>query len=144
MTNSEEIEAFIEIPAGSIYKYEFDKDQEILKLDRVLNQAIPVNYGFIPHTIAEDSDPLDIFVYTNKPLTPATLVTIDVCNIIHCIDNGFPDHKIIAVLSGELPVVPDVIEKILMYLKTYKTGFEVLSVGGKTQAAQEILECRLK
>jgi len=64
--------AVIEIPKGSSNKYELDKSSGLLKLDRVLSSAVyyPANYGFIPQTLAEDDDPLDVLVYCTEEIPP--------------------------------------------------------------------------
>ena len=66
----------IGIPMGSSNKYELDKKTGMLKLDRVLYSAVyyPANYGFIPQTLAEDGDPLDVLVLGTSPIHPLTLV----------------------------------------------------------------------
>ena len=68
----EEVTAVIEIPRGSRNKYELDKEYGMLKLDRVLYSAVhyPGDYGFIPRTLHEDGDPLDILVRINEPTFP--------------------------------------------------------------------------
>ncbi len=65
-------QAVIEIPRGSNLKFELDKGTGLLKLDRVLSSAVyyPANYGFIPQTLAEDDDPLDVLVYCTEPIPP--------------------------------------------------------------------------
>ena len=66
----------IEIPYGSSVKYELDKPSGLIKLDRVLYSAVyyPANYGFIPQTLAEDDDPLDVLVLCQQPVVPLTRV----------------------------------------------------------------------
>ena len=68
----DEVTAIIEIPRGSRNKYELDKKSGLLKLDRVLYSAVhyPSDYGFIPRTLHEDGDPLDILVRINEPTFP--------------------------------------------------------------------------
>ena len=68
----EAIPAIIEIPTGSKVKYELDKATGLLKVDRILFSAVhyPANYGFIPQTLAEDHDPLDVLVLCQEPLAP--------------------------------------------------------------------------
>jgi inorganic pyrophosphatase len=71
-----EFTTIIEIPMGSSVKYELDKETGLLKLDRVLYSAVyyPANYGFIPQTLAEDDDPLDVLVLCQEPVAPLTMV----------------------------------------------------------------------
>src|SRR5512143_3432320 len=98
-----EFNAIIEIPSGSSVKYELDKQSGLIKLDRVLYSAVyyPANYGFIPQTLAEDDDPLDVLVYCTEPIPPLTLCEARAVGLMSMIDHGDPDHKIIAVLRQD-------------------------------------------
>ena len=91
--------ALIEIPMGSSVKYELDKQTGLLRLDRVLYSAVyyPANYGFIPQTLAEDDDPLDVLVLCQEPVAPLTLVNARAIGIMTMVDSGKKDHKILAV-----------------------------------------------
>lgn len=92
-------EVLIEIPKGSKAKYELDKQTGTLRLDRILytSTVYPANYGFIPRTLAEDGDPLDVLMLCNEPLYPMTLVTCMPIGVIKMIDGDDLDEKIIAV-----------------------------------------------
>ncbi len=92
-------EAYIEIPKGCKAKYELDKETGLLKLDRVLytSTVYPANYGFIPKTLAEDGDPLDVLVLCNESIYPSTLVCCYPIGVITMIDGGSLDEKIIAI-----------------------------------------------
>lgn len=92
-------EALIEIPKGSKAKYELDKETGLLRLDRVLytSTVYPANYGFIPRTLADDGDPLDVLILCNEIIYPMTLVTCMPIGVIKMIDGGEMDEKIIAV-----------------------------------------------
>src|SRR5579859_2544250 len=94
-----EFTAVIEIPMGSSVKYELDKDTGMLRLDRILYSAVyyPANYGFIPQTLAEDDDPLDVLVLCQEPVAPLTLVKARAIGLMTMIDSGKKDHKILAV-----------------------------------------------
>lgn len=94
-----EFVSVIEIPMGSSVKYEMDKETGLLKLDRILYSAVyyPANYGFIPQTLAEDDDPLDVLVLCQEPVAPRTLVSSRAIGVMTMIDQGKPDHKILAV-----------------------------------------------
>jgi inorganic pyrophosphatase len=111
-----EFTAVIEIPMGSSVKYELDKETGMLRLDRILYSAVyyPANYGFIPQTLAEDDDPLDVLVLCQEPVAPLTLVHARAIGLMTMIDAGKKDHKILAVAvddpeyngfreAGELP-----------------------------------------
>lgn len=94
-----EFTAVIEIPMGSSVKYELDKQTGLLKMDRVLYSAVyyPASYGFIPQTLAEDDDPLDVLVLCKEPVAPLTLVHARAIGLMVMIDSGKRDHKILAV-----------------------------------------------
>ena len=91
--------ALIEIPMGSSVKYELDKQTGLLRLDRVLYSAVyyPANYGFIPQTLAEDDDPLDVLVLCQEPVAPLTIVNARAIGVMTMVDSGKKDHKILAV-----------------------------------------------
>ncbi len=97
--SEDKFEALIEIPKGSKTKYELDKDTGILRVDRILytSTVYPANYGFIPKTLADDGDPLDVLVLCNESFYPMTLVTCRAIGVIKMVDNDELDEKIIAV-----------------------------------------------
>jgi inorganic pyrophosphatase len=91
--------AIIEIPLGSTNKYEVDEETGLLKLDRVLYSAVhyPANYGFIPQTMGEDGDPLDVLLLGSSPIYPLTIVEARAIGVLTMKDQEQQDHKIIAV-----------------------------------------------
>lgn len=91
--------AVIEISKGSKNKYELDKESGVLILDRILYTSThyPANYGFIPKTLADDGDPLDVLVLCNEPIQPMVLVQCYPIGVITMVDNGKNDEKIIAI-----------------------------------------------
>lgn len=93
----------VEIPTGGNVKYELDKRTGLLRMDRVLYSAVyyPANYGFIPQTLAEDDDPIDVLVLCQEALAPLTLVTARAIGLMTMIDSGKKDHKILAVAVGD-------------------------------------------
>jgi inorganic pyrophosphatase len=99
----EEFNSIIEIPFGSSVKYELDKASGLIKLDRVLYSAVyyPANYGFIPQTLAEDDDPLDVLVFCQEPVVPLTMMYARAIGLMTMIDAGKKDHKIIAVAAKD-------------------------------------------
>ena len=103
-----EFTSIIEIPKGSSIKYELDKQTGLLKLDRVLYSAVyyPANYGFIPQTLAEDDDPLDVLVLCQEPVAPLTLVRSRPIGLMTMIDTGKQDHKMLAVAARRSGVQP--------------------------------------
>lgn len=127
-----EFTAVIEIPMGSSVKYELDKETGMLRLDRVLYSAVyyPANYGFIPQTLAEDDDPLDVLVLCQEPVLPLTLINARAIGLMTMVDSGKPDHKILAVAmddpeyngyldAGELP--SHRVATVRRFFQDYKT-----------------------
>lgn len=93
----------IEIPAGSNVKYELDKTSGLLRMDRVLYSAVyyPANYGFLPQSLAEDGDPLDVLVFCQEPVVPLTIIEARCIGLMQMIDAGKVDYKIIAVAVND-------------------------------------------
>ncbi|MEM4943517.1 MAG: inorganic diphosphatase [Saccharolobus sp.] len=100
----DEINVFIEIPMGSNIKYEYDEEEEVIKVDRILytSMTYPFNYGFIPDTLAEDGDPLDVLVVANNPLLPGTVIEARPVGVLHMRDEEGEDYKIIAVPKDKI------------------------------------------
>lgn len=96
-------DAIIEIPLGSTNKYELDKESGLLRLDRVLHSAVyyPANYGFIPQTLADDGDPLDVLVLSSDSVHPLTIVTARAIGLMGMLDNDREDDKIIAIAMDD-------------------------------------------
>lgn len=94
-----ELNVLIEIPRGSLNKYEIDKETGLIALDRVSHtgQTFPFDYGFVPRTLWEDGDALDVIVLTTEPLFPGILVRVRPVAVMHMNDSGDSDDKIIAV-----------------------------------------------
>jgi inorganic pyrophosphatase len=99
----EVVTAVVEIPRGSRNKYELDKASGQFRLDRVLFSAVhyPGDYGFIPRTLHEDNDPLDIIVSINEPTFPGCQIDCRPLGVLKMLDRGEPDDKIIAVPSND-------------------------------------------
>jgi inorganic pyrophosphatase len=95
----EKLNVIVEIPKLSRVKYELDKDTGLVKFDRVLYSPMhyPTNYGFVPQTLWEDGDPLDIFVFAHEPLLPGSLVESRPIGQLPMTDDGEDDVKILAV-----------------------------------------------
>ena len=93
------IPAVIEVPKGSKNKYELDKRSGLIRVDRVLFSSVhyPANYGFIPQTLGEDHDPLDILVLGQEPVYPLTILNSRPIGVMKMIDQGEADDKIVAV-----------------------------------------------
>lgn len=95
--------AAVEIPSGSKLEYKMDKETGCLLLERVLYTAAhyPANYGFIPRTMAEDNDPLDVMIISDEAFEPMTLVNCHPIGLIVLDDGSQRDEKIIAVTQGD-------------------------------------------
>lgn len=93
------INVIIEIPKGSKNKYEIDKETGLIHLDRALHSAqdYPFDYGFMPQSHWDDGDPLDVVVLTTYPLVPGILVKVRPVGIMHMMDDGESDAKVIGV-----------------------------------------------
>jgi inorganic pyrophosphatase len=96
---ADEINVIIEIPKGSKNKYEIDKKTGLIALDRVAHTAqdFPFDYGFVPQTLWDDGDALDVVVLTTYPLFPGVLVRVRPVAIMDMTDSGDSDAKVIAV-----------------------------------------------
>jgi inorganic pyrophosphatase len=94
----------IEIPKDTNVKYEYDPNFGLFKYDRSLLSAMvyPASYGFIPNTLAEDSDALDILVYNPWAIQTGTIVECKVLGVLDMIDDGDRDYKILAVPSSHM------------------------------------------
>jgi len=94
-----EINVIVEIPKGSKNKYEIDKETGLIALDRAMHtsQDYPFDYGFMPQTLWEDGDALDVVLLTTYPLYPGILVDARPVALMHMVDGGDSDDKVIAV-----------------------------------------------
>src|SRR5437660_12832524 len=99
----QEFDSVIEIPYGASVKYELAKTSGLIRLDRVLYSAVyyPVNYGFIPLTLAEDDDPLDVVVLCQETVVPLTIIHARTIGLMTIVDAGKHDHKVIAVATED-------------------------------------------
>lgn len=105
--NLESLNVVIEIPMdGSPVKYEIDKDSGLLAVDRFLPVAMsyPCNYGFLPNTLGNDGDPLDILLITRYPVIPGSLVKSRAIGVLLMEDESGMDEKILAVPNEKLDV----------------------------------------
>src|SRR5215211_2856573 len=95
----EEFTALIEIPKGSKVKYELDKETGLLKVDRILYSSViyPANYGFIPRTLGDDDDPLDVLVLMQEEIQPLSILRARPIGMMHMVDEGQDDEKIICI-----------------------------------------------
>ncbi len=129
----QQINALIEIPMGSHTKYEVDKHTGLLKMDRIIYSSFhyPVNYGFIPQTLGQDNDPLDILVMCSESIQPLCLVEATIIGNMQMIDNGEKDDKIIAVAAKDPGVnfysdVNELPKHFIAVLRNYFEQYKVL------------------
>lgn len=149
----QEFVAVVEISKGSKQKYEIDKKTGLLRLDRILYTSThyPANYGFIPHTLAEDGDAMDVLILCSESLIPMSLIQCYPIGVILMNDNGAVDEKIIAIpfadpnyncykTISDLP--PHLFEEMRHFFTVYKqledkpTSVDVTA--GKEEAIQII------
>ena len=93
------VNAIIEIPKNTNVKYEYDPDLGVFLYDRSLLSAMvyPASYGFIPSTLADDGDALDILIYNSHPIATGTLVECKVLGVLDMTDDGAKDYKILSI-----------------------------------------------
>lgn len=127
----EEMNVIIEIPKGSKNKYEIDKKTGLIALDRVMHtsQDYPIDYGFVPQSLWHDGDPLDVVVLSTYAFVPGILVRARPVAIMHMLDGGEGDEKIIAVpvedprfdgVEDLEDVNPHTLREIEHFFTTYK------------------------
>ena len=101
----EDVNVIIEVPlGGQPTKYELDKDAGTLVVDRFLHtpMSYPGNYGFVPHTLSEDGDPIDVLVANTRELVPGCVINVRPIGVLIMEDNEGEDEKILAVPSRAL------------------------------------------
>lgn len=123
--------AVIEIPKGGHNKYEVEPTTGFIKLDRVLHSPLfyPVDYGFIPETLAPDGDHLDVLVVTDSPVIPGCVVEVRPIGLLRMTDGGEQDDKLIAVqlnnphyhhIKELADLAPHMLEEITHFFEEYK------------------------
>jgi inorganic pyrophosphatase len=152
------VEVIVEIPRGTRNKYEYDERAGRIRLERQLPASVtyPVDYGYIPGTLAADGDPLDALVLLDEPAVPGCIVTALPLGVLRVVDKGRADPKILCVLADrrEQEVRRDLedlpahqLEEIGHFFTVYKDldeGEEVRVDGfaGAEEAAEEIARAR--
>jgi len=111
----ESLNVIIEVPiGGEPVKYEFDKDSGALFVDRILHTPMryPANYGFVPHTLSPDGDPLDALVVARSPFVPGAVVRVRPIAVLNLEDEHGGDEKLLCVPdNATFPYYADVTEK---------------------------------
>ncbi len=97
------IYAVVEVPKGSRNKYEYSKTAGVIKLDRVLYSPLhyPGDYGFIPQSLYDDNDPLDVLIMMTEPTFPGCVIEVRPVGMLKMLDRGEHDDKILAVPSND-------------------------------------------
>lgn len=126
-----EFQCVIEIPKGSKVKYEMDKETGLVRVDRVLYSSVvyPANYGFIPQTLGDDHDPLDVLVLMQEQVVPLSILRVRPIGMMTMLDQGDNDEKIICIhlddpeyqhyqRIDELP--PHRLEELRRFFEDYK------------------------
>lgn len=152
----EELRVFIEIPAGSRNKYELDKETGLIKFDRLLYSSVhyPGDYGFIPRTLADDDDPLDVLVITSEATFPGCLMEVRPIGVFEMRDDKGLDEKILCIpLTDPLrndyhsldDVWPHYLREVEHFFAVYKElegkATELLGWKDVARAHEVIAEC---
>jgi inorganic pyrophosphatase len=100
-----DVNVVIEVPiGGEPIKYEMDKAAGTLVVDRFLHTPMryPGNYGFVPHTLSDDGDPIDVLVANTRPIVPGAVINVQPIGVLKMQDDGGGDEKILAVPTPKL------------------------------------------
>ena len=125
------VNAVIEIPSEGISKYEYDKELGVFRLDRNLFSPVhyPGDYGFIPSTLGDDGDPLDVLVLVDTPSFPGCLQEVRPIGALEMLDQGEGDEKILCVGEGNpryndvtdySQIYPHILKEITHFFSIYK------------------------
>jgi inorganic pyrophosphatase len=130
----EDVNVIVEVPiGGEPVKYEMDKASGAMFVDRMLHTAMryPGNYGFIPHTLSDDGDPIDVLIANSRPIIPGAVMNCRPVGVLHMRDEAGGDEKVIAVPSPKVSAryigvmsyrdLPDIIARqIAHFFEHYK------------------------
>lgn len=155
----EDVNVIIEVPiGGEPIKYELDKEAGTLVVDRFLYTSMryPGNYGFIPHTLSDDGDPMDVVVVNTRAIIPGAIMNCRVIGVLHMQDEAGGDEKLIAVPSDKLTKryhkvrnysdLPDItVQQIQHFFEHYKDlepgkWVKVTSWGDAEEAKKMVVE----
>ena len=134
------INVVIEIPTGSSHKIEWDRQLGVMKLDRVEPRifAKPTNYGFIPQTLDEDGDELDVLLITDEPLTTGLVVEAKIIGVMKFVDDIEVDDKIVAVPADDrntgnsINSIDDLPEQLIKQIEHHFSHYKDLKKPGST------------
>lgn len=137
-----EVEIVVEIPRGSRNKYEMNHETGAIWLDRMLFTATqyPADYGFVPHTLAEDGDPLDVLVLLDEPTFPGCHISVRPVGVFWMTDEAGPDAKILCVPPTEprwkgVEDLRDLPEELLEEIKHFFDVYKALEPGKYSSTA---------
>ena len=155
----EEVNVVIEVPiGGEPIKYEMDKDAGTVVVDRYLYTPMryPGNYGFIPHTLCDDGDPIDVVLISSRPLLPGCIIAVRPVGVLKMRDEKGMDEKIVAVPAShitrhyenihDVSDLPEIqlkqIEHFFTHYKDLEAGkwVETLGWGGREEARRLIMD----
>ena len=139
-----EINVVVEIPTGSNHKIEWDRKNACFILDRVepIAFAKPCNYGFIPQTLDEDGDELDVLLITDQPLTTGIYTTARILGVMKFVDSDEVDDKIIAVPADDrnngdrYQTLADLPEQLLKQIEFHFNHYKDLKKPGSTEVKE--------
>ena len=154
-----DVNVVIEVPiGGEPIKYEMHKEAGTLFVDRFLHTPMryPGNYGFVPHTLSEDGDPIDVLIANTRPIVPGAFINVRPVGVLRMEDDGGGDEKIIAVPSAKLTkryidvhnhtdlpaITTEQIEHFFQHYKDLEPGkwVRIIGWGDAAQARQFILD----
>ena len=150
-----DINVIVEIPKGQQNKFEYDKVNNLFRLDRVLFSPFhyPGDYGFVPQTLAKDGDPMDALVMISHPTYPGILIEARPIGVLKMIDSGEQDDKILCVSNNDIrfedyrdidDVKQPILNEIAHFFQVYKQlegkDVEIIGWKGVREAGQIILE----
>jgi inorganic pyrophosphatase len=153
----EDLNVIIEVQiGGEPIKYEMDKEAGCLVVDRFLHTPMryPGNYGFVPHTLSDDGDPIDVLVANTRPIAPGALINVRPVGVLKMEDDGGMDEKIIAVPStrltkryvhvhnaSDLPIITtEQIQHFFQHYKDLEPGKWVKIIGwGDAEEAKKLI-----
>src|SRR5215470_3515423 len=153
----ERVNAVVEIPQGSVHKYEYDEKLRVFRLDRTLYSPVhyPGDYGFIPSTRGQDGDPLDLLVLVDAPSFPGCVIEVRPIGVLKMVDQGENDEKILAVVENDpvyreihdcSEVFPHLLKEIEHFFSIYKNlegkKTEIAGWSGAKAARKLIVEAQ--